>query len=164
MSGPDFADLCKLLSYDPRTGAITWRTARGPRRCGDEAGYIDRHGYRRVCVLGRKLYSHHIAFALSVGAWPSERIDHRNGDRQDNRAENLRPASQSENIANARTRSDNSSGVKGVYWHRASKKWLAQIKIQGKRHYLGVFENIDAAAAAYKSAAMSAFGEFARLR
>ena len=89
-------------------------------------------------------------------------IDHINGDRLDNRQSNLRFATGTQNQANARLRSDSTSGFKGVTWNRRIGHWLAQLKIDGRGMYLGSFADPHEAARAYDEAAVKHFGEFAR--
>jgi hypothetical protein len=89
-------------------------------------------------------------------------IDHINGDSLDNRIENLREATQSLNGANSKLAKSNTSGFKGVTWRKDTKKWMAQITKNKKHYNLGSFENIEAAATAYRIAAEKLFGEFAR--
>src|SRR3546814_8274071 len=86
-----------------------------------------------------------------TGKWPRGEVDHRNGARDDNRWCNLRKATKAQNQANARRRRDNTSGVKGVTWNKARKKWVAQIQAGGKRMSLGGFPTIEAAANDYRS-------------
>lgn len=90
-------------------------------------------------------------------------VDHKNGDGLDNRRANLRAANQSQNTANTRLRSDNKSGLRGVSWRKANNCWCAQIRIDGKTLWLGLFSTREAAARAYDVAALQIFGEFARL-
>ncbi|HCW18839.1 MAG TPA: Fis family transcriptional regulator [Achromobacter sp.] len=151
------------FEYDTSSGRLFWRVGAGPRTAGTEAGYIDRHGYRRVCVDGRKWYTHQIVWLMVIGDELPERIYHRNGDKQDNRPGNIRAATQSQNMMNTRKRSNNTSGRKGVYWHKGAKRWLAQIKVGGQHHYLGLHATIELAAAAYAQAASKFHGSFARL-
>lgn len=91
-----------------------------------------------------------------------EFCDHVNGNACDNRRSNLRPCSHSENIRNSRKPMTNTSGLKGVTFHKASNKWLTQIGIDGKRIHLGTFATREEAYAAYCEAAIRLFGEFAR--
>ncbi len=91
--------------------------------------------------------------------WPM--TDHRNGDGLDNRRANLRPATRSQNNANAQKRSNNKSGFKGVHWD--GRKWQAGIRLDGRQRYLGRFDLVEDAARAYDTAACALFGEFARL-
>lgn len=89
--------------------------------------------------------------------------DHINLNRLDNRRSNLRSVTSSQNNINKLLREDNKSGFKGVYWHKASKKWLAQISLNRKHYYLGIFVNPKEAAFVYDQAALKYHREFARL-
>jgi hypothetical protein len=95
---------------------------------------------------------------------PASDVDHRNGNGLDNRRENLRAATESQNAANSKkpkSRSKTSSQYKGVSWHRIN--WQASIRFRGKAHHLGTFSDEADAAKAYDRAALKYFGEFARL-
>lgn len=87
--------------------------------------------------------------------------DHINGNGLDNRRENLRVCSQSENTCNQKQSKSNTSGYKGVFLQ--GKKWKTQIRINGKTHYIGYFSDKIEAARAYNEAAKKYHGEFARL-
>ncbi len=89
-------------------------------------------------------------------------IDHANRNKLDNRKENLRPCSQSQNIANQNARKTSKTGVKGVHPFKGGPKFAAQITKDRKVHCLGVFETVELAAAAYADKAKELFGEFAR--
>lgn len=89
--------------------------------------------------------------------------DHINGDKLDNRRENLRSATRSQNSVNKPKQQNCSSKYKGVCWHKQRSCWKAEIKINGKRKHLGVFLNEYDAAMAYNKAAFDAFGEHVRL-
>jgi hypothetical protein len=88
-------------------------------------------------------------------------VDHINGNRSDNRKGNLRICQRFENQANRKAQRNNSSGFKGVYWVKRSKKWTAQITSNGKSHSLGYFYTAEAAHWAYKKAADELHGNFA---
>lgn len=148
--------LASRLSYDPATGIITWLAQANRsvqwngRFAGKAAGSIDPDtGYLRVRVDGQLLYGHRIAWAISTGAWPNREIDHRNGDRTDNRLVNLREATKAENCQNAALRSDNASGATGVYFCQRSRRWIAEIQISGRRFHLGAHRSINDARSAY---------------
>lgn len=87
-------------------------------------------------------------------------VDHKNGNGLDNRKINLRICSRSQNMANRAMQKNNTSGFKGVYKKR--KKWAAQVKLNKKYQYLGVFDSKSKAATAYDNAAIKCFGEFSR--
>jgi hypothetical protein len=88
--------------------------------------------------------------------------DHINCDTLDNRRENLRPASFSENARNSRRGINNTSGLKGVCWNAQRGKWQAGIKTNGRSIHLGLYTDKYEAHAAYYEAASRLFGEFAR--
>lgn len=96
---------------------------------------------------------------------PSDKhdIDHINRNKLDNRKENLRACSRSENMRNTPKRGDNTSGYKGVTFDHRDKCWYAQITVNRKHHYLGRFKNIHDAAAAFNKKALELQGEFALL-
>jgi len=91
-------------------------------------------------------------------------VDHANHDKLDNRKDNLRVCSQSENTHNQKVRTYAKTSVyKGVYFNKQAGKWRAQIKLNNKLKHLGLFTNEIDAAIAYNNAAIEMFGEFALL-
>lgn len=98
-----------------------------------------------------------------LGAAPGLEVDHRDGNGLNNKRSNLRIATTAQNQRNQRISSVNTSGYKGVTWHSQRGKWQAQIKINGKVKYLGCFTSALDASAAYQSAAVDAFGEWANI-
>lgn len=150
-----------LFHYDPSTGIFTRKTDSwwGEKKVGCLS-----HGYLVIRVNnGKKYAAHRLAWLYVYGSFPEKDLDHINGDRSDNRIENLREASGSENSMNRRNRSDNTSGKKGVVWHGIQNKWQAQICSDGKNRCLGYFHDIEEAAHAYNKAAIKLHGEFAVL-
>lgn len=131
---------------------------------GAPVGGLRRDGYLQLWV-GRHILVHRIVWALFHGDPAGAQIDHINGIRSDNRIENLRLASPTENRRNqTRIRSDNSSGVHGVSRHKATGKWEASIQVKGKRKHLGVFVDINEARAVRLEATKRHFGKFGVLR
>lgn len=142
--------LKELLDYDKETGAFTRRVTRGWRAtAGSTAGTI-KNGYVLIRIDGVKYSAHRLAFLYITGEFPPKHIDHKNGDRSDNRFTNLRHASRSLN--NRNVRAYGTSGIRGVHWNRASNKWHAQIKIDGKSRHIGSFTTEKEAAAARHNA------------
>lgn len=106
--------------------------------------------------------AHRVAWAIFYGEWPVSDIDHRNGISGDNRIENLRPASDSENQCNAKIRIDNTSGVKGVSWSKKENKWQAYITKDKKTRPLGRYASFEEAVSARRLAERNLHGQFVR--
>jgi hypothetical protein len=98
---------------------------------------------------------------LAYGEFPEMSIDHINGIKTDNRLQNLRLATKSQNALNSKRHKDNTSGYKGVSWNKRLAKWGARITINGKYKHIGLFKNVEDAASAYAAAAYMHHGEFA---
>lgn len=118
---------------------------------------INSRGYHHGCIYHRNYVAHRVIWALHYGSWPSDFIDHLNGDRKDNRIVNLRVVSYAQNSRNMSVSTRNKSGVCGVYWSPKQGKWRAQIRVSGKCVELGSYVDIDEAAAA-RSKAKAHFG------
>lgn len=148
-----------LLSYDPVTGHFLWQPR--PRdmfvrqnefdnwnkyKAGTTAFYKpNRRGYVNGHILGQCYRAHRIAWAMTYGQWPSRQIDHINGDRSDNRIQNLRDVAHQTNGQNQKKPVTNTSGVCGVCWHRGARKWQARIRVNDRHIYLGVFDSMEEA-------------------
>ena len=140
-----------LLHYDPETGVFTWRPGRPRVADGATAGTVDGGGYIRIRIDGRKYAAHRLALLYVNGRWPPADTDHVNGDRTDNRTANLREATTSENMQNVRlARAGNLSGFLGVT--KAGRRWTSEIRVHGRRIYLGCFATPEQAHAAYVEA------------
>ncbi len=105
----------------------------------------------------KRVWMHREILGLTVGQF----ADHINGNGLDNRRSNLRIATTSQNGANRRVGRNNTSGVKGVAWHKGSKKWQSSICVRGRMIQLGRFYDLKSAECIYKLAAFKFFGEFA---
>jgi hypothetical protein len=151
-----------LLEYDPEDGVFTRRVACRPCcRAGDEAGYMHK-GYRRVTIDGSAYLVHRLAFLWMTGEWPTGHVDHRDGNKLNNKWSNLRPATWTQNQGNKPVRLDSTSGLKGVAWRPRIQKWVAYIGSNKQRVHLGVFTSKEDAHDAYVKAAQIRFGEYAR--
>ena len=159
------------FTYEPETGIVTNLDTR------EEAGCFDVDtGYRSICfshdllrAQGYERYTigtHRLAWFLHNGVWPTVKIDHKNHICDDNRLDNLRLATDTQNAHN-RLKAANygnrpcHSKFKGVCWHKRKKRWAANIRVNGKNIHLGEFLEEAKAAEAYKAAAELHFGEFA---
>ena len=155
--------LRKLLSYAPATGVFRWRVHRGgPKSVGGVAGSIHRaKGYREICIDGKLYRANRLAWLYMTGKWPKLEIGYINHNTSDTRWANLRAMTPSQRGATSRRR--NKLGVRGV-WITKSGKYVARIKVAGKKKYLGLFDTIEKASVAYTRAAKDAFGQFAGAR
>ena len=157
------ADARALLSYCPQTGKLIWLKNMSTRaRAGDEAGVVQSGKYRRVGINGRYYMAHRLAWLIVMGDWPSEEIDHDNGDKSDNRWDNLRLASPTQN--NQNTVHSNLSGLIGASYHRGKGRYRAQIRVDGRRIFLGWFATAEQASSAYVQASLKHHGEFSPCR
>ena len=122
-------------------------------------------GYARRNSSGpnRRAIRMHRVILERMGYKDFAKSDHVNGKGLDNRRCNLRPATNPQNGWNQGVQSNNTSGYKGVYWYKPTKKWRAQIKVNKKKIYLGYFDDIEDAVNAYNKAAIKYHGEFARI-
>jgi hypothetical protein len=168
---PDQALLLELLSYDPCTGALTWK----PRsqdlaerfgftkqsvamwnglHAGERAEASLRNGYVGVTIFNQHYFAHRIIWKMVHGHDP-DHIDHISGEKSDNRLCNLRDVTATENQRNRKLNSNNSSGHAGVYWCRTNKKWAAKIRVSGVHRLLGRFADLDDAIAARNAAELA---------
>lgn len=155
-------ELKKMLRYSPKTGEFVWLVAKKGHCAGVIAGSLQSRGYLQVGVNGRKYLAHRLAWFYMTGQWPERQVDHRDGERTNNKWKNLRKATPSENGNNRGQQVNNTSGIKGVSWCKNKRKWTARIKVGGTYRNLGYFPVIDDAATAYKVAAQHHHGEFAK--
>lgn len=163
MSGPSLSRLRELFHYDPLTGHFTRLVANARRsKVGERAGGPQYFGHVAIRIDGRRWLAHRLAWLYVYEVWPACDIDHINGNPSDNRIANLRLAEVSQNLANARRYKNNTSGYKGVTYHRQSGKWRAVLCVYGKIYSLGLYLNKDDAAKAYADAAAYHYGDYAR--
>ncbi len=159
-----------LLAYDPATGLFTWlyrpegnneNKRWNTRYAGKPAGSLSPQGYIIIKYLGRFYKAHRLAWLYVHGEWPDGDLDHKDTYRANNRFDNLRPTTGSQNHANRPIQSNNTSGYKGVSWDKTTSKWRASIR-NGLSIHLGLYDEPEHAAAAYRIAAAYIFGQFAR--
>jgi HNH endonuclease/AP2 domain len=159
-----------LVDYDPTTGVFTWKARKvmneyvaswNTRYAGTVINNVGATGYAIITIAKRYYRAHRLAWLYVHGTWPSGHLDHINRIRTDNRIENIRPATVTENMWNAGVRSDNTSGRKGVGWDKSRRKWTARARINGVVKHLGRFDNLSDAAAAYDTYAIAHQGMFA---
>lgn len=146
--------LCDLLDYNDMTGDFTWK--KSPSRNvkkNSVAGSVTKTGYMAIKVLGNSYLAHRLAWLYVYGKWPKENIDHVDTNRTNNAIANLREATAIENGQNRqRHQVNNATGLLGVFRLKDRKNWRAQIKVNRKQIYLGVFETAQEAHQAYLTA------------
>lgn len=147
--------LRELLRYDPTTGDFYWKVQTNPRALvGMKAGENSiSWGYRSINVDKKQYRAHNLVWFYFHGEWPTKVIDHINGNRLDNRIENLRDVTRQQNSWNLqKAKSNSKSGYLGVCWRPTKKKWKAEIRINGKKVWLGHFATAEEASVAYQRA------------
>ena len=158
----DYELFSKWLSYDEKSGNLTWRMRRGPVRAGHVVKTVGGDGYFAVALYGKQYRVHRVAWLLHYGSWPEGDIDHINGDKVDNRIENLRVCDDERNQWNVGSRGGVSK-YKGVDWHKKTGRWRARIRVgKSRRIELGYYRTQEEAAAAYDRAADQYHEDFAK--
>ncbi len=172
-----------LLTYNPETGGLYWKprtvsmfkgtSGRTPehacanwnaRHAGQKAFTAKgNHGYLVGRIFGRSYLAHRVIMCLMTGKWPDQEVDHINGDRTDNRWQNLRKCNHAQNSRNARGYSKTSDYL-GVSWNASLKGYMARVYCDGKTYYCG-FSKTDPEKLARQRdrKAVELFGEYARL-
>lgn len=144
-------ELKTLLEYNALTGVFLWKVSfKNGIKAGDPAGYVNTYGYHSTRIRGVKYQTHRLVWLYVYGSFPTHVIDHINGNKTDNRIENLRDVTDRENAAN-KERHRKGKYV-GVSVKNHSKKWVAEIRVKGKLHYLGSYLTEESAYEAYLQA------------
>ena len=161
---PPLEELKESLDYNPDTGIFTWKKQIANRiKVGEKAGSIDSDsGYCRIKFKNRLYLTHRIAYYMYHGIEPREKlIDHIDGDKINNKINNLRLATGSQNNMNrSMLGSNNTSGAIGVHWYKRERKWCARVTVDGVQKFLGYFINKEDAIKTRKEAAIKYHGEF----
>lgn len=149
---PTVTALSALFDYNAETGDLIRKTT-------GRSAYVDAgSGYHAVCFAGKIYLGHRLVWMMAHGSDPGgDEIDHINGDRKDNRLINLRRCTSSQNNRNRRMSRRNKSGVKGIYWETARRKWFAICS----QNFIGRFDKLEDAAAAVIEFRSREHGEFA---
>jgi hypothetical protein len=162
--------LRQIFIYDEGNIAqpFIWQSDR--KFSGLRAGFVGRgkmrngtdNSYYRIAIeeLHRQFRLHRLVFLYHHG-WLPKQVDHINRDKTDNRIDNLRPATNSQNCANKGRQKNNTSKYKGVYYSNYHNRWCAKIRFQGKDFHIKMTKDKDQAAIAYNQKATELFGDFA---
>jgi len=144
--------LKERLYYDPMTGLFTWLIPKARwLSVGAIAGYKMQTGYIQIGIDGRYYSAHRLACFYMKGYWPKQ-MDHEDHIRHNNKWDNLREATCTQNSRNSSLRVDNKTGIAGVKWDKRTKKWKARIGANRKLITIGYFVDKFEAICARKSA------------
>ena len=148
--------------FEYRDGELYWKNHKAPRiRANRLAGTINSNGYRVVRFLDNVYRIHRLIYFMFHKKFP-KLVDHINGNKLDNRIENLREATRSENLLNQKRRKNNQSGIKNVSFHTKSQKWRIQFRVNKKNYSYGSFDSLEEAAKVAKQKRNELHKEFAR--
>lgn len=149
---PDYNYMVSVLNYNQDTGVFTWKLDHGKGgriKAGTVAGYINSTDRYRYIKIDKLIYSaHRLAYYYIHKYYPENMIDHINRNRDDNRIENLREAAQTCQNINSKQRKDNTSGIKGIVWHKITGKWRPTITKSKKTFSLGLYTSFSEAVCA----------------
>jgi hypothetical protein len=144
--------LKEVLDYDPETGFFTRRLKQTGVKQGKITGSLLREGYV-VTSVDCKIYKcHRLAWLYITGAWPTGQIDHINGNRSDNRFDNLRDVSKQQNIENQRKAQQSNKSTNELGTWKNGSGFAARISHNNTKLYLGTFATVAEAKAAYVTA------------
>jgi hypothetical protein len=136
----DVNRLREVLDYDPDSGKFTWRISIGKGKVENEAGRLNKRGYRVIGFDNTQYLAHRLAWSWYYGEDPADlQIDHIDKDKSNNEINNLRLASSSQNKRNTNIWCNNTSGTIGVSFDIRDKKWRVTIQINGERIQVGRF-------------------------
>lgn len=150
-----------LNMFEYRDGHLFWKINKRRVLSGKKAGCIRNDGYVVVRLRQKQYAAHRIIFMMHNG-WLPDHVDHIDCNRLNNKIENLRAATKSENLRNACKHHDKGAGPKGVYWNKKSKKWQANLYIDGKLQHLGLFDDLDTATLVVMETRERVHGDFYR--
>jgi hypothetical protein len=157
-------ELLNIFEYDPFSGILKWKISRSNMIKGSVVGCMHQSGYKILTLQSKSYRLHRIIWIMLFGNIPNGfYIDHINGNKIDNRLENLRLATNNQNQQNRPAPKNNSSGYRGVTWHKQMKQWMARICHNNKRTTIGFFDTAEDAYEAYKKEAKKLFTHIDRL-
>lgn len=150
--------LKQKFTYDGAN--LVWKDTRFTSKIGKKAGTTTFAGYRQIAVDKISVREHRLVFMYVHGYMPKE-IDHINGNRSDNRIENLRDCTATINNRNSKTPNTNQTGIKGVFWDNSRNKWHGRVWADGKFAFSKCYEKFEDAVQAVREARQLHHGEYA---
>ena len=151
--------LKELMFY--QDGKMVWKVSRGSAKAGSVVGSPDKDGYLKTSINGKMYRLNRLIWFYHYGVWPTNKIDHKDGNNTNDRIGNLREATSQQNQFNKKS-FGKSSNHKGVSWHKRDKRWQASYQLNGQTIYIGNFDTEEEAAKAYKQAVKPHHKEFYR--
>ena len=152
-------DLVKEL-FEYKDGFLYWKITKAQNaKKGTIAGSVDSNGYHRVSINYKHYKVHRLVFLMFHGFLP-ENIDHIDGNPLNNKIENLRKVTTSQNMQNAKRYSTNTSGVKGVSWEKDRKKWKVQVMLNRENNIIRNLESLELAELVAQELRNKYHGEF----
>ena len=160
---PSRTRLLECVIYDPDTGSFTCKIHQYKSKYhpGDILGSKSSNGYLQIYIDGVPYLAHRLAWLYFYGEIPEHDIDHKDTDRLNNKINNLRKATRSQNLQNQSVKPSNTSGFKGVSFNKQKNKYEARIRVNGQRIRLGFYDSAEDAGRAYEEAAKLYHKEFA---
>jgi hypothetical protein len=159
---PTVTEILQEFNYDSDSGVFRDAYAKkGRKRKDNTAGAVYSNGYLYLRINGKRYLAHRIAWKLLHGFDPPKEVDHKDTNRLNNRAKNLRLADESEQSRNSGLSVANTSGYKGVSFNAKKKRWVARIRVGNTYKHLAMSKDPKIAHDAYCAAARRYFGEFA---
>ena len=147
--------------FEYKDGQLFWKISRGRVPAFSKAGTLGTHGYLQVTLMGKIYLAHRLIYLLINGQMPDQ-IDHIDGDKTNNKIDNLRVSDQSENRMNSSRSTLNQIGIKSVCWSKSNKCWRVQVKKHRKNVYDGFFDDLELAQLVAIEARNKHHGLFAR--
>ena len=143
-------------------GKLFWKVNSGNRKnlINKEAGCFNKDGYVVICLKQKSYMAHKLIYAMFYGV-TDVMIDHIDGNRCNNRIENLRQATYSQNLFNTKIYKNNKIGVKGISYVPKISKYVARCQTNGRSKYLGAFDSLNEAQEILKKYRLQSHGEYA---
>lgn len=156
---PSFEYLHEILEY--KDGKLYWKKkTAGCVKIGNEAGTNNGKNYLIIPIKYKHYYAHRIIFMMHHKYVPYI-VDHIDGNRLNNKIENLREATHNQNSANQKLPKNNTSKEKNVFWNKSKNKWQVAISVNNKLKHIGTFLDFDLAKKAAYDARIKYHGKYA---